>query len=961
VGARREPFSERVPEGPRRGERFRDLADTAPAILWLTEPDGSCSFLSRRWFERTGQEEAGALGHGWIDAVHPDDRESCARIFREANERRVPFAIDYRLRSADGTYRWTLDSAQPRFGGGGEFLGFAGSVVDIHERKQAEFELRAITDALPVLVSLVDETCRYRFVSATYERWFGRARRDLVGKTMEDVLGREAFAGIRGHVERALRGEHVRYETVMPYRHGPARHVEASYVPQRDERGRVTSFVALVSDITERKGLERYRDQAAATGDKLLRITTAIANAVTTDEVFAALVDDLAVAVGALRAALFLVDEDGHGARLVRAHAYSEEQRTRYAHVPLDGASLPLSDAIRTGQPQFFPTRDLLFARHPHLAASIDGPLGIVCLPLSARGRVLGALALTTTEDEPDRALLSLVATSASQALERLRLFDAERRARSEATAAVQRLTILNHASRAFAESSLDLDARLGAIAHEIGVAFASAVTVFLERDGDLTPAASYDRGAGPGAASDVAERVRAKGESLLLAAPAAVVGAPLRVGGRLIGVVLARGTAPFGTDDLRLFEELAERAAVAIENGHLYETARREQVRAENLYRFAQVVVAAQDVETVYEAALDAIEVALGAPRSAVLTFDDDGRLRFRAWRTLSDAYRSAVEGHSPWPHDARRAEPILVPDVTEDAALASRRDVLAREGIAALAFFPLFADGRLLGELMLYFGAPHRLATKEVETAATIANHLASVVLRFLAVSKLEDTIRSNERFAGVLAHDLRNPLDAIMTGARVLAMQREAAEARPLERIVSSGERMRVMIEQLLDFTRARTGGGIAVQPRAANLAEICARAIEELEIAHPDWIVRQALDGDTRGTWDPDRLLQVVSNLVANAGHHGRAGSVFVDVDGAAPDAVVLAVHNEGAIPASLLDELFDPFRGTRQGSRGVGLGLFIVREIVRAHGGSVDVRSSDAAGTTFTVRLPRVRA
>ena len=170
------------------------------------------------------------------------------------------------------------------------------------------------------------------------------------------------------------------------------------------------------------------------------------------------------------------------------------------------------------------------------------------------------------------------------------------------------------------------------------------------------------------------------------------------------------------------------------------------------------------------------------------------------------------------------------------------------------------------------------------------------------------------------------------------------------------------MTTMIEQLLDFTRIRSGGGIPIEPHETNLVDLCDQAVGEIELGHPEWSIQKQATGDLRGAWDSDRLLQVPSNLVANACQHGIAGSsVLVKLDGTDRDRVGVEVRNRGAIPASLLPFLFDPFRSTqhrRDQSRGLGLGLFIVREIVLGHGGSVDVASSESEGTTFVVRLPR---
>lgn len=125
-------------------ERFRDFANAAPAILWVTEPDGFCSFLSQGWYEFTGQGEDEGLGFGWLNAVHPDDRETATKQFLSANERNETFSIEYRLRRADGAYRWIIDAGRPRFSRRGEFLGYAGNVLDITDRKQAEEEMAAL-------------------------------------------------------------------------------------------------------------------------------------------------------------------------------------------------------------------------------------------------------------------------------------------------------------------------------------------------------------------------------------------------------------------------------------------------------------------------------------------------------------------------------------------------------------------------------------------------------------------------------------------------------------------------------------------------------------------------------------------------------------------------------------------------------------------------------------------------
>jgi PAS domain S-box-containing protein len=118
--------------------RFREMADSAPVILWVTEADGRCTFLNRRWYELTGQSEAEALGLGWLDATHPEDRPAAGHAFLDAVARRGSFRVEYRLRRADGSYIWAIDAAEPRLGPDGAFLGHVGAVFDITERKAAE-------------------------------------------------------------------------------------------------------------------------------------------------------------------------------------------------------------------------------------------------------------------------------------------------------------------------------------------------------------------------------------------------------------------------------------------------------------------------------------------------------------------------------------------------------------------------------------------------------------------------------------------------------------------------------------------------------------------------------------------------------------------------------------------------------------------------------------------------------
>ena len=228
-----------------------------------------------------------------------------------------------------------------------------------------------------------------------------------------------------------------------------------------------------------------------------------------------------------------------------------------------------------------------------------------------------------------------------------------------------------------------------------------------------------------------------------------------------------------------------------------------------------------------------------------------------------------------------------------------------------------------------------------------------------------ELERAVQLSDLFVSILGHDLRTPLGAMMLAAETIV--RGSPDARALRsagRILTSGDRMKRMIEQLLDFARLRQGQGIPLHLGGVHLGELCRQAVQELEDANPQASLVLQDAGDLSGTWDPDRLAQVVSNLVGNAVQHGAKGRpITVDVDGTDASVVRLRVHNCGTVPPDALPALFEPFKRlaahttSASGKMGLGLGLFIAREIARAHGGDVGVQSSDGS-TTFDVTLPR---
>jgi signal transduction histidine kinase len=219
--------------------------------------------------------------------------------------------------------------------------------------------------------------------------------------------------------------------------------------------------------------------------------------------------------------------------------------------------------------------------------------------------------------------------------------------------------------------------------------------------------------------------------------------------------------------------------------------------------------------------------------------------------------------------------------------------------------------------------------------------------------------------ELFIGVLAHDLTNPLTAILSTADLILRRGSLPdiEYKATARIASGAARALRMIDQLLDFTRSRLGGGLPIHRGAADLARICRQMLDEIQSAHPDRVLLLKATGNCSGTWDADRLAQLVGNLVSNAIDHGDADTPVRTRAIDEGDIVVLEVSNRGApIPPELLPTVFEAFRRRTTGSKpshGLGLGLFIAQQIAQAHSGTIEVESSaEDRTTTVTVRLPR---
>ena len=910
--------------------RFRDMADLAPVMTWVTDPDGTCTYLSRLWYDFTGQDEAVALGFGWLDAVHPDDRGWSGETFMTANARREPFRLEYRLRRADGTYRWSIDAARPRFGRDGTYLGYVGSVIDIDDRRAAETAMRASDERYRALFETIEvgfcivrmafdadgravdyliEEANPAFVAQTGAdvagRWVSAFAPDLE-RHWFDTYGRVALTGEPAHFEDYA-GVFRRWFDVRALRVGdPAHH-------------RIAIFF---TDITTRRRAEEHLAGLVRLSDRTRDLTDTAAIAYAAGEV-------LGTTLGASLVGYGLVDPDAETVTIERdwteGGGISLAGTLRFRDYGSYIADLKRGETVVVTDAATDPrTRD-----HAEALRAL-GAVAAVNLPVIERGRLVALLyvgsTVSRTWDADELAFIRAVAERTRSAVERARAEAAVRASAVELRLVADALPVLV----AFVDRTLTYRFANAAYRDWFGRDPAEVVGRTVP---DLTGAAGF------------AERRPFIARAL--------AGEPVRM-----------DLAWPWTDGRRRIADIR------------YTPRRDAQGAVDGFYVFVQDVTAQRDAEASLASRAQVLERQVAertADRNALWQLSRDLMLRC-TFEGVITAVNPAWTEMLGWPEDALLGTSLFDLIHPDDLThtIAGARDI--SEGISHARFDNRYRAKDGSYRWIAWSTRPSDGLINAVGRDWTAEKEQAEALARTEEALRQSQKMEAVGQLTGGLAHDFNNMLAGIVGSLELMQTRMLQGRMGDLERYIGAAQgaarRAAALTHRLLAFSRRQT-----LEPKPTDVNRLIGGMTDLVRRTVGPAVAVEVVGAG--GLWptlvDPSQLENALLNLCINARDAMPDGGRIVVETGnrwldhrAAQERdlepgqyVSLCVSDNGTgMTPDVVEKAFDPFFTTKPLGEGTGLGLSMIYGFAKQSGGQVRIYSESGEGTMVCIYLPR---
>ena len=805
----------------------------------------------------------------------------------------------------------------------------------------------------------------------------------------------------------------------------------SSASPYYGADGELRGAVAVFADITEIKQVEQAQRQARETAERAARrmtdlqeITTALFDAMTPRDVIQTVLDSACQVMGALRGGGYLMTDETR-LEAVAEHSY-DDNLVGFRQIDLEDPAPP-AEAIRLDTGIYVTDRDEYERRYPHLASRLDeeSSSAIAVLPLTVDGDPVGAFGIGYSEprtfDTHDRAFLQTLAGQTAQAVRRAELYQREQQARAEAEAAHSRSRFISEAS-AILSSTLDYDAILERLAHLAVPDFADwcavdlagpdhslaePVTIAHVDPAKVESAYDYRRNYSSTSRSGGAGQVMETGESILMPRVPeellregasddahrkslmslgleSLIVVPLAIHDRTLGAITfasSRDDRRFDEQDLETAEELARRAALAIDNAALHRQSERARARlaerAEQQKAVARLARQAIDLELeeLFDTALALLVDLLEADTAKLLEMQDDSTLLLRAglgWREeWEEANLGPVDDSTAIGHALLANEVLVVEDLRR--ADYGPTDLESAHDLQSAMTVQVPGRLRPFGAIGVHSREPRTFTEEDTEFIRGVSNVLSDAIERTHVQQQREETyrrlgeaLRDRQELLSIVFHDLRSPACAVQMNLdliRSLLEEQEPDEEairESIEAAEGSVDRMIEMMTDLLEVARHEEEER-GTEQEAVDFGKLVRRVTSgfEAEIAEAGSSLTLDLQKGVRGETDRVRFEQIIGNLVSNAIKYGDGEPIEASLD-ADQNAVEFRIRDHGVgIPPEHQDQIFERFHRIESDEEtdSFGLGLWIVQRSVDALGGTIDFQSVPGEGTEFFVRLP----